>query len=644
MYKVNRLKLTIIIVVFLFSALYLLPTFDAIYGPFYGYLELWMQERLPQPQVKKSSIKLAISDEKLPEGINFQEAISKLRTIMEDRFQEIGMRLGQDFEFDTTETKEFVIKLTDEKSKDEVEQILNKLELYGSLPDVLKKILPKGRLKLGLDLRGGVHLVLALDLEESKEALLAKYQNRIPDLMRAEDIHCRDVKRKAEEDALIASIVVPRRVKSQDAKDKYLQKAEKALDEVEFFDSPKRLSNQNGRNFQYLLGLDKEGLDKHKKEAIGQVERVLRNRVDEFGVAEPSIRRDPNNPRIIVELPGAESSSRPLKIVKTMGRLEFKVVENNPKTGNAWVGRPNTPTPDKIPEDCEIRYGPKDEWYVLKKAVALSGDRIKSARVRQANYQYVVSLNFDSQGRSKFAKVTGEHVNDRLAIVLDGNVQSAPNIKDKIVGAAQIEGSFTPDEAGNLAKILRAGAFPVGVKIAEERTVGPTLGKQAVQNGIWAAIIGLTLVLIFMVIYYKFSGIIAVTALAFDMLIMLGALAGFGAALTLPGLAGLVLTIGMAVDANVLIFERVRDELRTGKTVLSSIDTGYRKAFWTILDANVTTLLTALVLYQFGTGPIKGFAITLSIGIAASMFTALVLTREIYDWVYHSSQVEKVSI
>ena len=260
-------------------------------------------------------------------------------------------------------------------------------------------------------------------------------------------------------------------------------------------------------------------------------------------------------------------------------------------------------------------------------------------------FEIVVSMSFDSQGSRQFGQLTTNHVGELLAILLDGKIQSAPRINEPILGGnAQISGDFTFEEAQYLANILKAGAFPVGVKIAEERTVGPTLGQEAIDDGVRAAVIGMGVVLIFMLIYYRFSGIVAIIALAFNMLIILGALAGFGAALTLPGLAGLVLTIGMAVDANVLIFERIREELRTGKTVWSAIQTGYQKAFWTILDANVTTLAVAAVLYHFGTGPIKGFAVTLGVGIFASMFTAIVVTREIYGWVLGGRNVEKLSI
>ena len=327
--------------------------------------------------------------------------------------------------------------------------------------------------------------------------------------------------------------------------------------------------------------------------------------------------------------------------------LSLNLSENHPTGGSLWSGTSDTPIPDSIPEDSEVRYHYETgNWYVLESPVLLSGDRINDAgpSTGRTSFDIVVSMSFDSIGRRKFAQVTGDHIGEHLAILLDEKVQSAPVIQDQIVGNAIIQGNFTYEEASYLSNILKAGAFPVGVQIAEERTVGPTLGQESIDDGVRAALIGLGGVLIFMMIYYRFSGIVAIIALVFNMLIILGALAGFGAALTLPGIAGLVLTIGMSVDANVLIFERIREELRTGKTVWSAIESGYQRAFITIVDANLTTFFTALVLYHFGTGPIKGFAVTLGIGILASMFTAIVVTREIYGLAIGNRDVQKLSI
>lgn len=290
--------------------------------------------------------------------------------------------------------------------------------------------------------------------------------------------------------------------------------------------------------------------------------------------------------------------------------------------------------------------------YFLKSKAELSGEHLKDARVEigqgydpQTAGKPYVSLTFTGEGADLFADVTGANIKERLAIVLDGRVQSAPVIQDKIRGGrAQITGDFSMEDAKDLRVVLRAGALPVPIRIEEERTVGATLGEDSISSGGWATIIGLIVVAIFIVIWYKFSGLIALLALVLNIVFIMASLAGFGATLTLPGIAGIILTIGMAVDANVLIFERIREEIRAGKSVRAAIDAGYGRAFRTILDANVTTLITAIVLYQFGTGPIKGFAVTLSIGIVMSMFTAIFITRIVFDSIIYNRQLRQLSI
>ena len=653
MYSVSVWKLTLIIVVLVFSALYLIPTPENLYNPLYGNLSLWMQEKLPKFEATdENALKVSLQDVVYPEGINFQDATTELKEILQRRLEANGFAEAVDYQFDTTEERDFLVNFLSPKSKADLEKVLEGLHLHGSIPTIARRLIPDNRLKLGLDLRGGVHLVLEVDLEESKVELLKARASSVPERLRAEKIHCREAEPVLEENALNVIVGIPKRLSDPNERAEYLKKAQDNLKDLEFFNAPQEI-NRTDTEITYQIRLDESGLEQYSEQAIDQVMVVLRNRIDAFGVAEPSIRREANRPRIIVELPGAKDSSKPLQIVKTMGRLEFKLVEKSPTGAIAWTGSANTPPPDDMPEGTEIRYHNDDgttlanSWYVVQSPVLLSGDRIRNARETQGNtsFEIVVSMGFDSQGSRKFGELTSNHVGELLAILLDGKVQSAPRINEPILGGnAQISGDFTFEEAQYLANILKAGAFPVGVKIAEERTVGPTLGQEAIDDGIRAAVIGMTVVLIFMLIYYRFSGIVAIIALAFNMLIILGALAGFGAALTLPGLAGLVLTIGIAVDANVLIFERIREELRTGKTVWSAIETGYQKAFWTILDANVTTLAVAAVLYHFGTGPIKGFAVTLGIGIFASMFTAIVVTREIYGWVLGSREIRKLSI
>ena len=648
MYRFSIWKILLILGVLIFSALYLIPTPDRFYNPLYGNLPLWMQERLPPFEVSgDNAFKINLAEVEYPEGINFQDATFELQDVFRVHLRKLGLEETLDYEFDTTEAREFYVRLTSEKALQNPSATLNNLHLYGSLPGTLRRLIPDSRLKLGLDLKGGVHLVLEVDLETSKAALLREHAFSIPERLRAEEVLCRNVQQVPGQDSLNVFVGVPSRLRA-DATQKasYIEKAEQLLNEIEFFEDA-QVQAETETQSTYQLRLSTAGIEKYTEQAIEQVLIVLRNRVDAFGVSEPSIRREANHPRIIVELPGAKDSSKPLQIVKTMGRLEFKLVRKSPTGGSLWSGTADTPPPDNIPEDSEIRYHYETgNWYVLESPVLLSGDRINDAgpSTGRTNFDIVVSMSFDSIGRRKFAEVTGDHIGEHLAILLDGKVQSAPVIQDQIVGNAIIQGNFTYEEASYLSNILKAGAFPVGVQIGEERTVGPTLGQESIDDGIKAALIGLGGVLIFMMIYYRLSGLVAIIALVFNMLIILGALAGFGAALTLPGIAGLVLTIGMAVDANVLIFERIREELRTGKTVWSAIESGYQRAFITILDANLTTFFTALVLYHFGTGPIKGFAVTLGIGILASMFTAIVVTREIYGLTIGNRDVQKLSI
>lgn len=648
MYRFSIWKIVLIFGVFLFSVLYLIPTPDNFYNPLYGNLPLWMQEKLPPFEVTEdNTLKVNLADVEYPEGINFQDATFELQDIFRVHLRKLELEETRDYEFDTTEAREFYVRLISEKARQNPHATLDNLHLYGSLPTVLRRLIPDNRLKLGLDLKGGVHLVLEVDLEASKAELLREHTLSIPERLRTDDILCREVKQIEGQDTLNVFVGIPSRLRSDaDGKTEYLEKAQRFLNEIEFFEEA-QVGTETETQITYQLTLSERGTQRYSEQAIEQVLIVLRNRVDAFGVSEPSIRREANHPRIIVELPGAKDSSKPLQIVKTMGRLEFKLVKKSPTGGSLWSGTSDTPIPDNIPDDSEVRYHYETgNWYVLESPVLLSGDRINDAgpSTGRTSFDIVVSMSFDSVGRRKFAQVTGDHIGEHLAILLDGRVQSAPVIQDQIIGNAIIQGNFTYEEASYLSNILKAGAFPVGVQIAEERTVGPTLGQESINDGVLAALIGLGGVLIFMVIYYRLSGIVAITALVFNMFIILGALAGFGAALTLPGIAGLVLTIGMSVDANVLIFERIREELRTGKTVWSAITSGYQRAFITILDANLTTFFTALVLYHFGTGPIKGFAVTLGIGILASMFTAIIVTREIYGLTIGNRDVQKLSI
>ncbi len=388
-----------------------------------------------------------------------------------------------------------------------------------------------------------------------------------------------------------------------------------------------------------LLKVDVSQLaQKEKKDAVDRALEVIRNRIDQFGVSEPSIQKQGTD-RIVVQLPGVTDRKRALDVIGKTALLEFKMVADDPKLlEQALKG--------SVPEGYELRELKEErrhENLLLEKKAPLTGDKLVNAAVsfdQRSFGQPVVSLEFNKEGAAKFAEITQLAVSKfqqdgiprRISIVLDGTVRSAPQVKVVIPdGRAQIEGNFTYEDASDLALVLRAGALPAPVSVEEDRVVGPSLGKDSIEQGTKACLISGVLVTLFMSTYYLLPGMIASVALFLMVLFTLGGMVAFGATLSLPGIAGLVLNIGMAVDANVLIFERMREELKTGKTVRSAISAGYHKAFSAIVDSNVTTLITGLLLFYFGSGPIKGFAVTLSIGIVASMFTAITVTKVVFD-------------
>ncbi len=381
---------------------------------------------------------------------------------------------------------------------------------------------------------------------------------------------------------------------------------------------------------------------------MDQALEKIRNRIDAFGVSEPSISKQ-GAQRIVVQLPGLKDPQRAIELIGKTAQLEFRLVHSRLSAPGA------TPPPgtlllyskEKDPKTGQLVRG---QPYFVERRVLLTGEMLADARALpdQFNFgQYYVLMRLNSRGKRIFARVTQENVGRALAIVLDGAVFSAPVIQEPILGGeARITGNFTPEEARDLAIVLREGALPAPVRIIENRTVGPSLGSDSVRKGVQSVILGGALVVVFMLLYYRLSGLIADVALGLNLLIILGILAlpNLGATLTLPGIAGIILTVGMAVDANVLIFERIREELRLGKSVRAAVDTGFQKALTTILDANVTTLIAAVVLFQFGSGPVKGFAVTLAIGIVASMFTAIFVSRTIFETVFSLRRVTRLSI
>lgn len=586
----------------------------------------------------------------------------------------------------------------------------------------------KRAIKLGLDLQGGTYLVYEADMPQLLRNLAKNKDDRLEDIINA-------TKTAVEEEGAGFFVTLEQNFKSRN---------------IEM----NRYFGRKGQTNQDIIA----ELRDEAEDAINRTLEVLRNRIDQFGVSEPSIQKQGSN-RIVIELAGVTSIQRAKNVISSTAQLEFKLVQepdivwsvlddvdrvmrvkqkgdaladtlaqevavdsatfadgqqaeeteasiedlfgdqveeeveedtsllvdqntfsDKPFTallrqipGSGYIAIPlqnvravqriiNLPEVQAvIPNDSEFLFGNEpfvygedqfEKLYLTKKEPELLGEMLSDASVQisggtqsmNAGAPYV-SMELNNEGAKVFSKVTGMNIDRQLAIVLDNKVSSAPVIQTKITtGSAMIEGTFTMEEAQDLALILRAGALPAPLYSITENTVGPSLGADSIKMGTNSALIGLLAVIVFMVIYYKAAGMVADFALFLNIIFLFAVMAAFHATLTLPGIAGIILTVGMSVDANVLIFERIREELKTGKTIRASIDAGYGRAFTTILDANVTTLITAVVLYSFGTGPIKGFALTLAIGILASMFTAIVVTRLVFDIVTSRLAIKKLSI
>jgi len=484
-------------------------------------------------------------------------------------------------------------------------------------------------MNLGLDLKGGIHLVIDVDVDAAVSTRVAEEVSTVRGELRKNKIRYTALDSKA------GRITVT----LKNATD--LETAQNLLADA----LPKYTASVENSSIHFDVSASEAKEIKHN--AVDQSIEVIRHRIDALGTTEPVIVRQGER-RILVQIPGFSDTKAAKALIGRTAILEFKLVDEKGDLDEALKG--NIPPGDVIVYGKEeLRDGkPSKQPYLLKKRTELSGSQIADARVSiDSRYnEYAVTLKFNNKGARTFDKLTKEHVGERFAIILEGKVNSAPVIRERISGGtAQITGSFSPDEARNLAIVLRAGALPAPVKVVEERSIGPSLGQDSIDQGFNSIIIGSILVLIFMLVYYRLFGLVANVALVFNMILIVAAMSMIGATLTLPGMAGIVLTIGMAVDANVLIFERIREELRIGKTPRAAIDSGYAKAFSTIMDANITTLIAAIVLFQFGTGPVKGFAVTLSVGIIASMFTAIMVSRAMIAFsVEKRDRIEKLSI
>jgi preprotein translocase subunit SecD len=508
------------------------------------------------------------------------------------------------------------------------------------MPEWWKKDMPSKGIVLGLDLQGGLHLVFEVEGDKAVELTTERYASQLKDLL---------AKKKLTADVNVSGLNITINPSSLDIR-KVVEDNYPTLTPVE-----------TATRLVYRMS-DKEAR-RIKDTAADQALETIRNRIDQFGVSEPTILRQGEN-EIVVQLPGVKDPKRAIELIGKTAQLEFKIVDDESKVA-AELPQSVAPGEEeiflkqfagKIPEDDEILFEKKVNRetgvvrkipILLKKQASLTGDLLSDAKVSidtRFSEPYV-SLSFNAAGAKLFEDVTGANVKKRLAIILDNTVYSAPVIQEKISGGnAQITGNFSMEEAKDLSIVLKAGALPVPLKMLQNVTVGPSLGRDSIEAGKMAGLIGTIAVVIFMIIYYRLSGVIADFALLLNIILLLGAMASLNATLTLPGIAGMILAIGMAVDSNVLMFERIRDELRSGKTPRAAVDSGYDKAFWTIFDSHVTTLITAAVLFQFGTGPIKGFAVTLSLGVAINLFTALLGTKSVFDIINTKRDLKKLSI
>ena len=485
----------------------------------------------------------------------------------------------------------------------------------------------KEALNLGLDLQGGIHLVLGVDTARAVANLVERSAEDLKNSLERKGVGLRRVAREGDR-AIVVELASP-------------QSWNDALTVAAELTTFTR-GQEDAAVGRFTLTLTEAEARQVHDLAVRQGVETIRNRVDQFGVAEATITRQGDD-RILIQLPGVQDPERAKALIGKTALLEFKLLDERTPVEQALQGQ--------IPEGSELlsqRRIDKDTKaerkvpYVVQKRTLLTGAELNRAEVQSdpntpGNWQ--VAIEFNAQGTRIFAEVTEQNVGRHLAIILDGNLYSAPRINERIPGGrAVVTGSFTVEEARDLAIVLRAGALPAPVNILEERTVGPSLGADSIRQGVIAIAASAAAVFLFMLLYYRLSGLIADIALVLNLVILLACMAAFGATLTLPGIAGIALTVGMAVDTNILIFERIREELRVGKTPRAAIEAGFTRALRTIIDTHLTVMVTAGILYNFGTGPVKGFAVSLFVGLAASLFTAYFFTRLLFDVVYMGRQ------
>jgi len=490
------------------------------------------------------------------------------------------------------------------------------------------------RLKLGLDLKGGVHLVLRVQTDDALKGETQTEMDRLRDELQNRKIPFTNI-----------TLVGPTQFRVEGVPTDQDAAFRQAAQEIQT-----TFDRGSGVNGSYTFTMKPNIANNLREEAVVQARQTIERRVNELGVAEPSIaQQGTNGDQILVQLPGVSDVERAKSIIQSTGRLELKIVEQGPSPT-----RESLLVNGQVPQGMEIVPGssgtPGDNstvYYLLRSAAAVTGRDLRTARpTLDENNQPAVSFSLNSDGARRFGKITGENVGRQLAIVLDGRVQSAPRLEERITSDGRIHGNFTQQEAQDLSLILRSGSLSAGLTYLQEQTIGPTLGADSIRSGIVASIIGLVLIVLFMLVYYKLSGVNAVVALIFNLVILLGLMAYIGAVMTLPGIAGFVLTMGIGVDSNVLIFERIKEELEAQRGVRASINAGFGRVFWTLFDTHIAALISVAFLFQFGTGPIRGFAVTLFFGLMSNLFTSIFVSKALFETVLanRERQVATLSI
>src|SRR5450432_3897292 len=496
------------------------------------------------------------------------------------------------------------------------------------------------QIKLGLDLQGGTHLILQVQVQEAIAQETDQTVDRLISQLRAKDIHYDEIRRVDDTHILVRNVDPAQLSTFRD-----IVSAQ--------YGNVWDMSPTAGDPSGYTLTLRTGAIAQIQDQTMTQSLETIERRINALGLTEPTIQlHGRKDNEILVQLPGEGDPTRAKAVIQAGGQLELRLVED--PSPYASEGAALAAHGGVLPAGTEVVRGTSgtrnpgnasdsgENWYILSRTAVVTGRDLRSAtenRSTQMPNQYQVNFVLSGEAARRFGPFTEQNKGRQMAIVLEHKVYSAPVINSRIDDSGLIEGNFSQDSAHDLALILRAGALPASIKYLEERTVGPSLGADSIRHGVQASVLSLAVVMIFMVVYYRLSGINAVLALILNLIILLAALAAFGAVLTLPGIAGVILTIGMGVDSNVLVFERIREELRNGKSSASAVQAGFDKAFLTIIDTHVTTVVSAFFLFLFGTGPIRGFAITLTIGLIANVFTAIYVSKTIFQ--YHLTKMDR---